>query len=71
MFVTRGDPAAFRAFGLAYGLAEDALADPDRPVRLLRHALLHQYGTLAWYLDVLRPPLRCLADLATHWFAVA
>jgi hygromycin-B 7''-O-kinase len=70
MFVTRGDPAAFRAFCVAYGLDADALADPDRPARLLRHALLHRYATLAWYLDVLAPPSGSLDELATHWFGV-
>lgn len=70
MFVTRGDPAAFRAFGAAYGLSAEALEDPIRPRRLLRHALLHRYGTLAWYLDVLRPPFDALDALASHWFGV-
>lgn len=70
MFVTRGDPAAFRAFGDAYGIDPDAMEDPTRPRRLLRHALLHRYGTLAWYLDVLRPPVDSLDALALHWFGV-
>ena len=71
MFVTRGDAAAFRAFGEAYGLDDAALDDPDRPARLLRHALLHRYATLAWYLDVLKPPATTLDELATFWFGVA
>ncbi len=70
MFVTRGDSAAFRAFCLAYGLDEDELANPDRPARLLRHAVLHRYGTLAWYLETLAPPSGSLDDLAAHWFGV-
>jgi hygromycin-B 7''-O-kinase len=70
MFVTRGDRAAFRAFSEAYGDTGDTLLDPDRPARLLRHALLHRYGTLAWYLDVLTPPAGSLEDLATHWFGI-
>lgn len=70
LFVTRGDAAAFRAFCLAYGLDAAALADPERPTRLLRHALLHRYGTLAWYLDTLAPPPGSLDDLAAHWFGV-
>ncbi len=71
MFVTRGDAAAFRAFGEAYGSDADALRDPARPRRLLRHALLHRYATLAWYLDVLRPPAGSLDELAAFWFGVA
>lgn len=70
LFVTRGDRAAFRAFCLAYGFVEDTLADPQRPARLLRHALLHRYGTLAWYLEVLTPPPGSLEDLATYWFGI-
>lgn len=71
MFVTRGDRAAFRAFSRAHSGSEDTLLDPHRPARLLRHALLHRYGTLAWYLEVLNPPPGSLDDLAMHWFGVA
>ncbi len=71
MFVTRGDPVAFGSFCAAYGIDAAALADPARPARLLRHALLHRYGTLAWYLDVLSPPAGSLEQLATHWFGVS
>lgn len=71
MFVTRGDAAAFHSFCVAYGFSKDALADPGRPSRLLRHALLHRYGTLSWYLDVLKPPPGSLEQLAEHWFGVA
>ncbi len=70
LFVTRGDAAAFRAFCVAYGLDDEALADPARPARLMRHALLHRYGTLAWYLDVLAPPKGSLQQLAAYWFGV-
>jgi hygromycin-B 7''-O-kinase len=70
MFVTRGDAAAFRAFCVAYGLDAEHLADPDRPARLLRHALLHRYATLAWYLETLRPPAHSLDELAEYWFGV-
>lgn len=70
MFVTRGDRGAFRAFGSAYGLSPEAMNDPLRRRRLLRHALLHRYGTLAWYLDELRPPTDSLDELASHWFGV-
>ena len=70
LFVTRGDRAAFRTFGLAYGLDAADLGDPNRPARLLRHAVLHRYATLAWYLDVLDPPPGSLEDLAEHWFGV-
>ncbi len=70
MFVTRGDAGAFRAFSEAYGLDAEALSDPDRPARLMRHGLLHRYGTLAWYLDTLGPPPGSLDDLANHWFGV-
>jgi hygromycin-B 7''-O-kinase len=70
LFVTRGDRAAFGAFCRAYGY-DAALADPDRPARLLRHALLHRYGTLAWYLRTLNPPTTELDALAEFWFAVA
>jgi hygromycin-B 7''-O-kinase len=68
LFVTRGDRAAFRAFSQGYGLTPDAIADARRPLRLLRHALLHRYGTLAWYLDRLDPPRGSLEDLADFWF---
>ncbi len=70
MFVTRGDRAAFGAFCRAYGQDASALADPEREDRLLRHALLHRYGTLRWYLEVLDPPPLSLDALATHWFGV-
>jgi hygromycin-B 7''-O-kinase len=71
LFVTRGDRSAFGAFCRAYGLSAHALADPARPHRLLRHALLHRYGTLSWYQDYLAPPPGSLDDLALHWFSVA
>jgi hygromycin-B 7''-O-kinase len=71
MFVTRGDPAAFRAFATAYGLSPDIIGDIVWRRRLLRHALLHRYGTLAWYLDELRPPSDALDTLASHWFGVS
>lgn len=71
MFVTRGDRHALGALCRAYGLADDDLADPQRPHRLLRHALLHRYGTLAWYLRTLRPPMSDPDGLAAHWFGVA
>lgn len=70
MFITRGDAVAFGAFCAAYGIDAEALADPNRPKRLLRHALLHRYGTLGWYLDVLAPPPGSLDQLGTHWFGV-
>ncbi len=70
MFITQGDRAAFRAFCLAYGLGPEALADPDRVPRLMRHALLHRYGTLAWYLEYLGPPEGSLPQLADRWFGV-
>lgn len=70
LFVTRGDRAAFRTFGLGYGLDAAALADPERTSRLLRHGVLHRYGTLAWYLAVLEPPRGSLEDLAEFWFGV-
>lgn len=70
LFVTRGDRGAFRAFSRGYGLTPADLAEPLRPLRLLRHALLHRYGTLAWYLDRLKPPPGRLEDLADFWFGV-
>jgi hygromycin-B 7''-O-kinase len=71
LFVTAGDAVAFRAFCTSYGLDAEALSDPARPHRLLRHALLHRYGTLTWYLQRLAPPVHALPDLAGHWFATA
>lgn len=70
MFVTRGDRAAFKAFCRAYGQDASALTDPNREARLLRHALLHRYGTLRWYLKVLNPPPGSLDALASYWFGV-
>ncbi|HUH01645.1 MAG TPA: phosphotransferase, partial [Kofleriaceae bacterium] len=68
LFVTRGDRGAFGAFCRGYGLSPDDISEPRRPLRLLRHALLHRYGTLAWYLDRLDPPRGSLEDLADFWF---
>ncbi|MCB9564250.1 MAG: phosphotransferase [Kofleriaceae bacterium] len=68
LFVTRGDRAAFRAFGEGYGASAAELDDPARPLRLLRHALLHRYGTLTWYLQRLEPPDVSLEDLGDFWF---
>lgn len=71
MFVTRGDAAAFSAFLRGYGLTTEELADRERQSRLLRHALLHRYATLAWYLEVLSvPSWGGLEDLARAWFGV-
>jgi len=68
LFVTRGDKRAFSAFSQSYG----GNADPvERASRTLRHALLHKYGTLSWYLKMLEPPALPLAELADHWFGVA
>lgn len=69
LFVTRGDRSAFAAFDRAYGTGDAEALDPARPRRLLRHALLHRYGTLAWYHEYLRPPDLSLEQLARHWFS--
>jgi hygromycin-B 7''-O-kinase len=71
LFITRGDRVAFGALCRAYGFSADYLADPTRPHRLLRHALLHRYGTLSWFQDYLSPPDGSLYDLAEHWFGAA
>ncbi len=71
LFVTQGDAAAFAEFSRAYGCDAHQLAEPQRRHRLLRHALLHRYGTLHWYQDRLRPPAGSVAALAEHWFGVA
>ena len=71
LFVTRGDARAFRAFCDAYGWTDEQLRRPERSRRLLRHALLHRYGTLAWYLDALAPPAAPLVELAQLWFGVS
>ncbi len=68
LFVTRGDASAFGAFARAYGRDDATLRDPDYRARLLRHALMHRFGTLAWYLRVLGPPTTDLGELADFWF---
>jgi hygromycin-B 7''-O-kinase len=69
LFVTRGDQAAFRALLDGYGLPA-ARRGPALVRRLFRHALLHQYGHLRFYLE--RSPVPEPSDLwaaAEHWFA--
>jgi hygromycin-B 7''-O-kinase len=68
IFVTRGDRAAFRACLDAYGLPAERRG-PALVRRLLRHALLHQYGHLALYLRVTPvPDPHDLHAAAEHWF---
>ena len=68
LFVTRGERASFAAFLDAYGVPQErrgmALIR-----RLMRHALLHEYGHLSFYLR--QSPLAqgmTLPELAEHWF---
>jgi hygromycin-B 7''-O-kinase len=68
LLVTRGDRAAFRAVLDGYGLPQSRRG---RPLvrRLLRHALLHRHGHLAFYLHA--SPVPNPADLwaaGEHWF---
>jgi len=67
LFITRGDAAAFGAFLDGYGTPVEE-RNPALQDRLLRHALLHRYGSLAWYLKKLRPEAVSLPDLAACWF---
>jgi hygromycin-B 7''-O-kinase len=69
LFVTRGDRAAFAAFLDSYGQPAE-LRGPALVRRLMRHALLHQYGHLSFYLKASPVPhADGLGALAEHWFA--
>ena len=69
LFVTRGDRAAFAAFLDGYGQPAH-LRGPGLVRRLMRHALLHQYGHLSFYLKAWPAPhSEELWALAQHWFA--
>lgn len=67
LLITQGDAQAFSAFLDGYGLAQSERG-PALERRLLRHALLHRYGKLSWYLTRVPPPGKTLADAAHFWF---
>ena len=67
LLITQGDAAAFDAFLDGYGV--DPAERGDALLRrLLRHALLHRYGRLSWYLARVPPPQRTLEAAAQFWF---
>jgi hygromycin-B 7''-O-kinase len=68
IFVTRGDKAAFTAFLDAYGYPLEQRGEP-LVRRLMRHALLHEYGHLSFYLRTSPvPDPSNLWTAADHWF---
>jgi hygromycin-B 7''-O-kinase len=68
IFVTRGDRDAFRAFLDAYGVPA-ARRGAGLVRRLMRHALLHQYGHLTFYFRTSPVPEPLdLGAAAEHWF---
>lgn len=60
VFVTKGDPACWRALVEAYGRVPD-------PRRVMGYALSHVYSNLPWYLREM-PEGRTLDELAVRWF---
>lgn len=69
LFVTSGDPRALGAFFEAYGYSRPSL-DGMLQRRMFRHALLHRYGTLAWYLERLQPAVDSMEALEQLWFGL-
>lgn len=69
VFVSAGDPALLGAF--LHGMGRDpATVTPAERRRWLAWALLHRYGNLRWYLDILpHEGARTLDALAERWWA--
>ena len=71
LFLTGGDRELFRHFLAAYGYQEAALTD-ELSRRIMVLLLLHRYGNLRRFLDLLPAGRQFsrLQELEQHWFGV-
>lgn len=67
LFVTRGDANAFGAFLDGYGYPQEQRG-PLLVERLMRHVMLHEYGMLHWFVQMVPPPQPGLQAAAAFWF---
>lgn len=69
VFVSAGDPALLGAYLRGMG-RDPATLTPTERRRWLAWALLHRYGNLRWYLEILpHEGVRTLDELAERWWA--